>query len=231
MCRNCGAKPANYDGYCGWCYGKIYDGLALESRLERIQLSYPQRLKASGVPDHYRWVQFDECQGVNETLLNRMRAWSDQPRGFLLLHGDVGRGKTHLATCAYNRWMWSNEGGAWTATAEVFSRLKLGMDSPTAPGGWTENDVRRLKACPLLLLDDLGAELTGPWQRSVVTGIVLARYNADLPTLCTSNLAPGALAQMIDDRTVSRLMEVNRPIEVTGNDRRTGKKDAETQRK
>ena len=90
-------------------------------------------------------------------------------------------------------------------------------------GGRYDELLEDVKTTPVLLLDDLGIERQTEFSMEVVTGIVMARYDAELPTMFTSNKGLGDLAVLYDDRIVSRIHGMCQPsgiVEVTGVDAR-----------
>jgi DNA replication protein DnaC len=71
-----------------------------------------------------------------------------------------------------------------------------------------------------LVIDDLGAEKSSEWAREILYLIIDKRYSDLLPTIITSNLSPKELAEKLDDRLVSRLMEDAIVIKIDGKDHR-----------
>jgi DNA replication protein DnaC len=126
----------------------------------------------------------------------------------LLLSGDYGTGKTHLAYAAAN---YRREHGLpyrmLTAPA-LMSQLKNSIDekrlsiehkAPVAYG--PEDWVRVYSETPaLLIIDDFGAQQDTDWATAQLFSILNARYDAELPTLITTNLGAGNL----DPRIASR---------------------------
>ncbi len=80
-----------------------------------------------------------------------------------------------------------------------------------------------VKSARILLLDDLGIERQTEHSMDVVTAIIMARYDAELPTMFTSNKGLSELAVLYDDRIASRIHGMCLPsgiVEVTGQDAR-----------
>lgn len=75
----------------------------------------------------------------------------------------------------------------------------------------------------ILILDDVGAEKLTDWVAETFYLIVNKRYNEMLPTIFSSNLAVGELAEMLGDRTASRIVEMCDIIKIDGEDRRLKK--------
>jgi DNA replication protein DnaC len=83
-----------------------------------------------------------------------------------------------------------------------------------------EAQMQRWLRAPFLVVDDLGAEIGGKDVAELVYRVADARYNDELATIWTTNLAPMTLAQSgIDPRTASRI-GAGVAIELGGRDRR-----------
>jgi DNA replication protein DnaC len=75
----------------------------------------------------------------------------------------------------------------------------------------------------LLVIDDLMAERKTEYMQEIVFNVIDSRYNANLPTIVTSNLTADAIKNPADlayQRIFSRLLEMCLPVEVKGEDRR-----------
>ena len=66
-------------------------------------------------------------------------------------------------------------------------------------------DVRRYLGCDLLILDDLGSELTTPFVQSALYTLVNARLMADKRTVISSNLNLEGVRQRYSPQVASRL--------------------------
>ncbi len=159
----------------------------------------------------------------------------------LVLVGATGLGKTHLAAGVVralverdylapddaeriyvdtDRWPEQRVLPRWVNVADAVAALRSEMDAP--PGDRDAADVvRRARTHPaLVVLDDLGRERTSDWTGEIVYGVINARYEAMLPTLVTSNLAPAELASSTYWTAVSRLGEDGELVLVEGPDYR-----------
>src|ERR671917_458434 len=71
-----------------------------------------------------------------------------------------------------------------------------------------------------LILDDLGSERVTDWVRERIFVIVNHRYRESLPTIFTSNIGPKDLAQLLGERTASRIIAMCDWIALEGEDYR-----------
>lgn len=137
----------------------------------------------------------------------------DGDRG-LLLSGNVGVGKTHLAI-AIGRHL--AERGVWpyfTSFVKVTAAIKQSWGVRDFSGGqMSERMIREpLLTKNLLILDDLGAEQRDKqdqgWTTELVYDIVQSRYEAMLPTVITTNLSLDAIEERYSARIASRLVQM-----------------------
>ncbi|MCK6503011.1 ATP-binding protein [Myxococcota bacterium] len=159
---------------------------------------------------------------------------STGPRG-LVLHGPVGRGKTHLLVGILRELVF--ERGAIARFVE-FSRL-LGMLKEGYSRGQGDSELlTELSEVPVLAIDELGKGRLTDWELAIIDEIISRRYNAMRCTLATTNYEPkeatgvrdvnlavvdGArqsLGDRVGDRVFSRLREMCGFVWVGGIDMR-----------
>lgn len=157
----------------------------------------------------------------------------------LVLHGAVGRGKTHLLIATLRSL--ALEHGARVRFIE-FSRLLGVLREGFGQGRSGANVMADLVDVPVLGIDELGKGRLTDWELSVIDELISRRYNAMKTTLGTTNYAPeaptGALAtnlaapegsprqtlgDRIGERAWSRLAEMVDFVEVGGEDYRAFK--------
>lgn len=148
----------------------------------------------------------------------------------LYIHGSVGTGKTHLAAAMANELIEHGKRVVYTKFADLCRALKNAYEKDSKE---TEDSVlHRYRACPMLIIDDLGKEKPGEWSAAILYDIIDYRYRNLLPTVITSNFAlenaPARLAPAPADSTaeaiVDRLYEAYYPVQVRGSSWRTMQK-------
>lgn len=65
--------------------------------------------------------------------------------------------------------------------------------------------IQQLQQAPLIVLDDLGAELTSDWLLTKVDAIIAERYNRRRATIITTNLGSAGMRRRYTDRIIDRL--------------------------
>jgi DNA replication protein DnaC len=133
----------------------------------------------------------------------KARAYSEEPQGWLIFKGSYGCGKTHLAAAIANEQVSRGKPALFVIVPDLLDYLRAAF----APGSPATFDQRfeALRTSPLLILDDLGAQSSTPWAQEKLYQILNYRYNAQLPTVITTNCD----LDSFDPRLRSRLAELD----------------------
>lgn len=143
--------------------------------------------------------------------------------GNLLLFGDPGLGKTFLSACIARE---VSDGGfsvVYDTAAHIFDRFesrKFGREE----GGAADSDVERILNCDLLILDDLGTEMTTSFVVSALYQILNTRLVTEKATILNTNLNPGEIARRYSAQIASRVEGEYRLLPFFGEDIRQIKK-------
>ena len=113
------------------------------------------------------------------------KAFVESPKGWLVLTGMNGCGKTHLAVAIINERLKLGH-PAFFAFVPAFLDYLRATFRPDSLTGYDEL-FEEVKAAPLLVLDDLGSENSTPWAEEKLYQIIVHRHNGRLPTVITSN--------------------------------------------
>ena len=141
----------------------------------------------------------------------------------LLLSGDPGLGKTFLSACIARVVSETGHSVVYDTAAHIFERFEAQKFSRDETGG-ADEDVSRLLRCDLLIIDDLGTELTTEFVRSAFYQIVNTRLMTNKKTIISTNLSPAELSRRYGANILSRIEGAYRILPFFGDDIRKQKK-------
>jgi DNA replication protein DnaC len=138
-----------------------------------------------------------------ETAFRAAQEFAENPRGWLVLNGDYGTGKTHLAAAIGNYQHSLGATPVFVVVPELLDHLRATF-SPSSHVSY-DDLFEEVKNAQLLILDDLGTESATPWAREKLYQIFNYRYNLQLPTVITTSrkieeLDPRIRSRMLDSR-------------------------------
>jgi DNA replication protein DnaC len=131
------------------------------------------------------------------------RAFAREPEGWLLFTGAYGCGKTHLAAAIANERLAHGQPALFMITPDLLDHLRATF-SPNSDVSYDEL-FEQVRSTPLLILDDLGAHSASAWAKEKLFQLLNHRYNAQLPTVITTNQR----LEDLDPRLRSRLLDRN----------------------
>jgi DNA replication protein DnaC len=175
-----------------------------------------RRLSNIGDFEGKTFENFDpHVRGVGEAY-TYAREYAIHMQGWLVLFGNYGCGKTHLAAAIANTALSRHFRVLFANVPDLLDHLR----STFGPDSDVGYDVRfeAIREIPLLILDDLGTENTTPWAREKLYQIINHRYNRKLPTVITSNRDPVALEPRIFSRMFDK--QLSRPFMIKAEDYR-----------
>ena len=124
----------------------------------------------------------------------------------LFLTGAPGLGKTFLSACIARTVSESGFSVVYDTVGNVFAQFEARRFLRDSPDGLEARDgTRRCLGCDLLILDDLGSELTTQFTQSALYELVNARLVADKRTVISSNLSMEEVARRYAPQIASRL--------------------------
>jgi len=89
--------------------------------------------------------------------------------------------------------------------------------------GGSSDGVQKYYDADLLIIDDMGSELTNQFTLSVMYNLINQRSNKNKSTIISTNLSQSELREKYADRITSRLFGMYRPLVFLGTDIRRQK--------
>ncbi len=132
-------------------------------------------------------------------------AFAREPRGWLVLAGPYGCGKSHLAYATAAAVYRRGASVLVSTVPDLLESLRQGI----AEGGGESFDARfaAVRDAELLVLDDLGAQQDTPWGAEKLYQIVDFRLRRRLPLIVTTNVNLYEPRGRLEPRLLSRLLE------------------------
>ncbi len=182
------------------------------------------------IPVNYRDATFDnfsvpgpenpierrELTNVLLAVKGYLRTFPDERRPGLLLIGETGTGKTHLAVAALKQIMAKGFECLFWNYQNLLDSIRAGYDPISNTSD--REAYRAVLDAQVLLLDDLGAHRVTEWVEDTITSIITYRCDHRMPLIATTNVPDAeagsvvqgrrTLAEQIGSRARSRLYEM-----------------------
>lgn len=161
----------------------------------------------------------EQMQKVISVCDGFARQFPCYPLKNLLFSGGTGLGKTFLSGCIARQ---VSEGGhsvVYDTAINLFAAFesrKFARD--LAVERQARDDTRRYLSCDLLILDDLGSELTTPMVQAALYEVVNSRIQADKRTIISTNLSMSQIRERYTLQIASRIEGLYRELTFYGED-------------
>lgn len=180
--------------------------------------------------DYYSRTQIDPRTGrsAKDIIEDALHICKEFVRTFgkehnnLFLYGDVGVGKTFLSNCIAKELIEAGFSVLYFSSPALFDTL--------ANHVFDKNDIDAhnmyefIYDCDLLIIDDLGTELTNSFVSSQFFSCINERLLSKRSTIISTNLSLDSLADLYTERAFSRITSNYTMLKIIGDDIRIKKK-------
>jgi len=176
---------------------------------------------------HLSFVNFELRKNENlnadhlsslEKALNAAIEFAKNPRGWLVIMGPYGCGKTHLAAAIGHYREDVGDLPIMVGIPDFLDHLR----STFSPNSAVSLDQRfeEVRKAHMLILDDLNTHAATPWAKEKLLQLINYRYNAEMPTVITTatkleEMDARILSRMLD-RRLCRIMAITVPTYTGG---------------
>lgn len=137
----------------------------------------------------------------------------------LLFYGTTGLGKTFLCNCVAKALLDKNKIVIYQTAftiLEILERRRFGKDG----GSTNDYQYNLLFDADLLVIDDLGTEVSNTFTNAEIFNIVNTRIIGGKKTIISTNLTPNEISEIYTDRIFSRILDKFIPLKFYGKDLR-----------
>jgi DNA replication protein DnaC len=155
--------------------------------------------------DYYYDDELEQMKAVIEKCRNFARDF-DFAYDNLLFFGSPGTGKTFLTNCITKELLDKGHSVIYFTSTELFDTLATYIFRNSDASEDVLQIHEDIFSCDLLVIDDLGTELTNEFVISQLFLIINERNVRKRSTIISTNLSMNELSQAYDDRIVSRII-------------------------
>ena len=153
-------------------------------------------------------------------VMNAVRSYAESFKGTgsgnLAFFGNTGLGKTHLSSAVARQAIEKGYDVMYTTAIGMMSDFEYNRFGESSSP--TINPVSRYFECDLLIIDDLGTEISNQFSITTLYNVIDTRLKTKKPMIISTNLTTDELRKRYWDRITSRIFGEFRLMLFTGTD-------------
>ena len=138
----------------------------------------------------------------------------------LLFYGTTGLGKTFMCNCIAKALLDKGKIVIYQTAFKILEIIESHKFRSNSPSSINSEEYNLLFSSDLLIIDDLGTELTNSFTNTEIFNIVNSRLISGKKTIISTNLSPLEFANTYTDRVFSRIFSNFTPLKFYGSDLR-----------
>ena len=157
--------------------------------------------------DYYKQSEqtYSIMSTIYKVLSKYAQDFSPETSGNIAMFGGTGLGKTHLSSAVAGKVIEKGHDVYYASALSLFADFEMrrfGNSSSVSADG----NIDRYFDCDLLIIDDLGTEVTNQFTTSCLYDIINSRLNSKKPTIISTNLSQDEFRKRYWDRITSRVL-------------------------
>lgn len=168
----------------------------------------------------FQWERYKAdtsgCKDMANKYIMNYPKFKEKGMGLYIYSGTKGSGKTMLACCLLNELS-----GRYAGSVKFVNILDF-LEITKKGFNGNDTELKAIYEAGLLVMDDIGAQMSKEWVETTLYRLVNHRYAGRLPTIYTSNIPINSLKmdERITDRIESTTYSVKLPEESIRRDMR-----------
>jgi len=183
--------------------------LRVDAKIGEPQFGLGMPCPDCSIQQEYTFDGYEGVSGSQRALAACREYATGEGKPWLLISGDVGTGKTHLAMAVRREWQIRVQPTRVTTIPELLETLRASYKSENH-----QEVLREFTGRDFLVLDDFGAsENITAWGREQLYIIINARYRLKSPTVFTTNLDSTRIMAEYGERIASRMNDKSMTVQ------------------